>query len=81
MALKIGDMLAKAGIITTSQLDAALKQQVAYGGKLGTNLIELGFVDEESLAFFLGENSVSPMFTLRSLIMFLKRQSTWYRRI
>lgn len=60
MALKIGDMLAKAGIITMSQLDAALKQQVAYGGKLGTNLIELGFVDEESLAFFLGEKLGVP---------------------
>ena len=60
MALKIGDMLAKAGKITMSQLDAALKQQVAYGGKLGTNLIELGFVDEESLAFFLGEKLGVP---------------------
>ena len=60
MAIKIGDMLVKAGIITMPQLDEALKQQVIYGGKLGTNLIELGLIDEEALAFFLSEKLGVP---------------------
>ena len=60
MTIKIGDMLIKAGIITMPQLDEALKQQVAYGGKLGTNLIEMGYIDEEALAFFLGEKLGVP---------------------
>lgn len=60
MALKIGDMLVKAKMITMDQLDEALKQQVMFGGKLGTNLIELGFVDEEALAFILSERLGVP---------------------
>ena len=60
MAIKIGDMLVKAGIINETQLDEALKQQVVFGGKLGTNLLELGFIDEEALAFFLSEKLGVP---------------------
>lgn len=60
MSIKIGDMLIKAGIITMPQLDETLKQQVIFGGKLGTNLLELGLIDEEALAFFLSEKLGVP---------------------
>ena len=60
MAIKIGDMLVKADIITMAQLDEGLRQQVIYGGKLGTNLIEMGVIDEEALAFFLSEKLGVP---------------------
>jgi MshEN domain len=37
------------GIITESQLQEAIQHQVLYGGRLGTNLHELGFITEERL--------------------------------
>jgi hypothetical protein len=55
MAEKLGDMLVRRGFITAPQLDEALKSQVIFGGRLGTNLIELGHIDEETLAQALAE--------------------------
>ncbi|WP_298268629.1 general secretion pathway protein GspE [Geobacter sp.] len=50
MPIKLGEMLVKAGLVTPAALDDALKSQVIFGGKLGTNLIEMGCLDEEELA-------------------------------
>jgi hypothetical protein len=41
--------------ITKKQLEDALEAQVLFGGKLGTNLVELGFIEEEILASFLAK--------------------------
>ncbi|HWI41901.1 MAG TPA: hypothetical protein VNX25_10480 [Verrucomicrobiae bacterium] len=60
MAVRIGEMLLKAGLITAAQLDEALKNQVIFGGRLGTNLIEIGAVKEEDLARVLGEKLGVP---------------------
>lgn len=60
MAVKIGDMLVQAGIISGDQLDEALKCQVIYGGKVGTNLIELGFISEDAIAGFLSKKLGVP---------------------
>jgi hypothetical protein len=37
------------GIVTERQLQEAIQHQVLYGGRLGTNLYELGFITEERL--------------------------------
>jgi hypothetical protein len=37
------------GIVTEAQLQEAIQQQVLYGGRLGTNLYELGFITEDRL--------------------------------
>jgi hypothetical protein len=37
------------GIVTERQLQEAIQHQVLYGGRLGTNLFELGFITEERL--------------------------------
>ena len=50
MVTTLLDMLLEAGLINQSQCDEALKNRILYGGKIGTSLIELGFVDEEHLA-------------------------------
>lgn len=50
MALRLGEMLVKAGLIKPAQLDEALKSQVIFGGRLGTNLIEMGLIEENELA-------------------------------
>jgi len=49
MALKLGDLLLKEGVITQAELEEALKYQVIFGGKLGTNLIEMGALEEEDI--------------------------------
>lgn len=60
MALRLGEMLVLAGRITPAQLDEALKSQVIFGGRLGTNLIEMGCIDEEELARVLSEKLRVP---------------------
>lgn len=53
MAFKLGEMLVRAGKITPAQLEETLKSQVIFGGRLGTNLIEMGYVEEDELVEFL----------------------------
>lgn len=60
MALKLGELLIKEKVITSRQLDEALKAQVVFGGRLGTNLVELGYLEEEALAYFLSEKLGVP---------------------
>jgi hypothetical protein len=55
--VKLGTLLLRNGAIGLSQLEAALRNQVLYGGRLGTNLVELGFVDLELLSSYLAELS------------------------
>ncbi len=49
MALRLGDMLIKEGLITEEQLNKALEQQKAAGGRLGYHLIRLNYVSEEDI--------------------------------
>lgn len=60
MAIKLGEMLLKEKIITPEQLDDALKSQMIFGIKLGSSLIELGFIDEEKLSDFLSRKLGVP---------------------
>ena len=46
MGLKLGEVLLNEGLVTRKQLEEALKCQVIFGGRLGTNLVEMGIVDE-----------------------------------
>jgi len=46
MVVKLGDLLLKEKVITPAQLEEALNYQVIFGGKLGTNLIEMGVPEE-----------------------------------
>ena len=53
MAAKLGDMLISAGLLTPEQLKAALVEQKRLGGRLGTNLVKLGFLSEDDITQFL----------------------------
>jgi hypothetical protein len=53
--MKLGELLIQNGFLTPDQLEKALDAQQLYGGKLGTNLVELGLVSETVLAGFLAE--------------------------
>ncbi len=53
--IRIGDLLVEGGVITNDQLMDALKQQKSTGQKLGTTLVNLGYVGEEKLLRFLAQ--------------------------
>lgn len=68
MAFKLGQILLKAGRITTQQLDEALRHQVVHGGKLGTNLVELGFITEHELSLVLGHKLGVPFINQEQIL-------------
>ena len=47
--IKLGDLLVKAKVITEDQLKQALTIQTEKGGKLGSVIINMGFITEELL--------------------------------
>jgi type IV pilus assembly protein PilB len=49
MALKLGELLVKAKLITQDQLQDALKEQQSSGIKLGEVLLKMGFITEEDI--------------------------------
>lgn len=51
--MKLGEALVKNGLITKDHLRRALERQVIFGGRIGTNIVELGILKEEELAKFL----------------------------
>lgn len=53
-------MLLEERLITAAQLEEALEAQVIHGGRLGTNLVELGFTQEKDLARLLGKQHNVP---------------------
>ena len=52
--MKLGEAMVKGGLITGEALARALERQIIFGGRLGTNLVEMGAISEENLAKFLG---------------------------
>lgn len=55
MKMKLGEALVKDSLITRDQLKAALDRQVMFGGRIGSNIVELGFMKEQELAAFLSK--------------------------
>ena len=44
MVMKLGEALVKNSLITRDQLRLALERQVIFGGRIGTNIVELGML-------------------------------------
>lgn len=57
---RIGELLLQEKLINPAQLEEALETQVVHGGRLGTNLVELGFLPEAELARTLGKQHNMP---------------------
>jgi hypothetical protein len=57
---RLGDLLIQAGRVSQTQVEDAARSQVAYGGRLGTNLVELGYLELDELAAFLGRQHRLP---------------------
>jgi len=61
-SLTVGERLVRRGAITREQLEEALEAQTIFGGRLGTNLLELGYIDECTLNEVLAEKfAVNPI--------------------
>ncbi len=56
----IGQLFVESGLITNGQLEEALRAKAVYGGRLGTNLVELGFIDDAILHTFLSRQLQVP---------------------
>ncbi|MFO8056368.1 MAG: hypothetical protein R6V10_03635 [bacterium] len=52
---RLGDILIKRGQISSDQLDQTVQCQILFGGRLGINLLELGFITKEGLREVLEE--------------------------
>ena len=65
MALKLGWMLVNGNIVTEAQLQETLEYQKKSGGKLGFNLVKLGFCSEEDITQFLSQQYGVPSVNLR----------------
>src|SRR5258705_9050049 len=57
---RLGELLVAAGLLTVEQVEQALRAQVMWGGRLGTNLIELGYLDLDALSKALGRQHRLP---------------------
>jgi len=64
MAVKLGQLLIASSIISEEQLKQALNVQKKEGGRLGTNLVRLGFLTEERLVAFLSKQYGVPAINL-----------------
>lgn len=53
----LGEILVGAKVITPRQLEEAISNQVVYGGRLGTNLMDLSYVTEAVLGKYLSVQS------------------------
>jgi len=56
----LGQKLLRDGVITEAHLDEALKRQKCCGGRLGDNLVSLGYVTKEALFTFLRRHPIAP---------------------
>ncbi|MFZ5907743.1 MAG: type IV-A pilus assembly ATPase PilB [Nitrospirota bacterium] len=64
MATKLGQLLVTGNIITEEQLREAISLQRREGGRLGTNLIKLGYLTEDKLVAFLSKQWGVPAINL-----------------
>src|SRR5256885_15793236 len=64
MAVRIGELLLKEKLITPDQLQQALTQQKSNGGKLGYNLVKMGFVKDEQITALLSKQYGVPAINL-----------------
>lgn len=63
--IRIGDLLVNHNMITEPQLQHALQEQKLTGRKLGATLVELGYVDENSLLSLLSQQLHIPFIELK----------------
>ena len=58
--VRIGELLVAANVLEADKVEQALRAQIVWGGRLGTNLIELGLIDLDALSRALGQQHGLP---------------------
>ncbi len=66
---RLGDKLVSMGIITPDQLNVALQEKKITGKMLGEVMVDLGFLDEETLIAVLAESSGFEVFDPKNTIV------------
>ena len=61
---RLGELLVRAGKITDDQLENALSAQQTDGGRVGTHLVKMGFIDDDDLVEFLSQRYGVPAINL-----------------
>ncbi len=69
MAIRLGELLVRENLISKMQLEEGLKCQVIFGGRLGTNLIEMGLLEENDIARVLSKKLGVPFLDPPGLLM------------
>ena len=64
MAVRLGELLLKEKRITPEQLQEVLNYQKTNGGKLGANLVKLGFIKDEEITALLSKQYGVPSINL-----------------
>src|SRR5438132_4318232 len=64
MAIRLGELLLREKRITPGQLQEALNHQRTNGGRLGSNLVKLGFVRDEEITSLLSRQYGVPAINL-----------------
>ncbi len=67
MAIRLGELLLKGQRITHAQLEEALEHQRQHGGRLGFNLVTLGFVKDEEITALLSKHYGVPSIALEAV--------------
>lgn len=64
---RLGELLIEGGLITPAQLQSALTHQRTGRGRLGSNLVALGYISEEVLLDFLSVQTGVPQLDVRNV--------------
>jgi type IV pilus assembly protein PilB len=64
MPIKLGELLVKENLISPQQLQDALTYQKQHGGKLGFNLVKMGFIKDEEITALLSKQYGVPSINL-----------------
>ncbi|MCB1650837.1 MAG: Flp pilus assembly complex ATPase component TadA, partial [Alphaproteobacteria bacterium] len=65
---RIGERMVSMGLITSDQLNVALQEKKITGKMLGEVMVDLGFIDEETLVIFLAQSSGFELFDPKNTI-------------
>ena len=66
---KLGEMLVEKGLIDEMQLQSAIGKQKQWGGRLGANLVKLGYIGEITLLKFLSSQLKFPCADLSKIMI------------
>lgn len=64
MSAKLGEILVRENLITAQQLREALEYQRQSGGRLGSNLVKLGFISDDVITAVLSRQYGVPSINL-----------------